>query len=429
MCSVSRRPSSSRSQGGREQSWSYRSSSPDPETSNHRSRRPHRKSKAGCLVCKRRRVKCDETKPSCRRCQVHGVSCHYRSSDSQDTERNRALEILGEDAPPTADMFSMTLMVTARSITDLLKAENGPEGSNVGREYIGALHHFELFTSHTLGAPIARYIIRSQVLPLALSSPHVMHGLIAISKTHLHRLAPGYKGGAVDEVYHWQRTITLFQQEIMLPINQHNMNAVISTCMILAVLAFTCDDTKTAGSWIFSQTAGATNWLYVQGGLSAILSKYQDQADQNIWVPVINDADDHKGTISDDRPGPEGIPAGFVELCGIEEDSNRENNPYHAPLRVMANLQNIEPSSATFSKLVTFVGEVNHSYRELLRKKDPRALLILSHWFAMMCAVDQWWVQNRVRSECWAICRFLEKHSDVRIRRLLEFPARSCGYL
>ncbi|KAI3321896.1 hypothetical protein HD806DRAFT_502242, partial [Xylariaceae sp. AK1471] len=34
-------------------------------------RRPHSKSRTGCRVCKSRRVKCDETRPSCRRCLTY----------------------------------------------------------------------------------------------------------------------------------------------------------------------------------------------------------------------------------------------------------------------------------------------------------------------------------------------------------------------
>ncbi|KAJ4090002.1 hypothetical protein NW756_006342 [Fusarium oxysporum] len=40
-----------------------------------RTRNNVKQSKFGCLTCKKRRVKCDETKPSCRRCLFSKVSC------------------------------------------------------------------------------------------------------------------------------------------------------------------------------------------------------------------------------------------------------------------------------------------------------------------------------------------------------------------
>src|SRR5436189_2415767 len=98
-----------------------------------------------------------------------------------------------------------------------------------------------------------------------------MHALIAISTMHLCRLVPSYTPDNRSEAYHWHRAITLFQKEINQPIGLHNMDAILSTCMLLAVLSFTCDDHSLAGSWIFSPTQSSTNWLYVQGGLLGIL--------------------------------------------------------------------------------------------------------------------------------------------------------------
>ncbi|RDW76173.1 hypothetical protein BP5796_06994 [Coleophoma crateriformis] len=43
-----------------------------------RSREGKPKVRTGCNICKLRRVKCDETKPSCRRCQLAGRECSYR---------------------------------------------------------------------------------------------------------------------------------------------------------------------------------------------------------------------------------------------------------------------------------------------------------------------------------------------------------------
>ncbi|PSR94329.1 hypothetical protein BD289DRAFT_144896 [Coniella lustricola] len=42
----------------------------------------HRKSRLGCTRCKARRVKCDETKPTCGGCKRHSVQCVYLSTDN-----------------------------------------------------------------------------------------------------------------------------------------------------------------------------------------------------------------------------------------------------------------------------------------------------------------------------------------------------------
>ena len=40
--------------------------------------RQHNKTRTGCVICKERRVKCGEEKPSCLKCQRFGRSCEYR---------------------------------------------------------------------------------------------------------------------------------------------------------------------------------------------------------------------------------------------------------------------------------------------------------------------------------------------------------------
>ncbi|KAI1109221.1 hypothetical protein F5Y14DRAFT_40516 [Nemania sp. NC0429] len=41
------------------------------------SKRPHRKSRAGCKQCKKRKVKCDEAKPTCKACTLRKEQCVY----------------------------------------------------------------------------------------------------------------------------------------------------------------------------------------------------------------------------------------------------------------------------------------------------------------------------------------------------------------
>ncbi|KAI1279470.1 hypothetical protein F5Y07DRAFT_43922 [Xylaria sp. FL0933] len=48
-------------------------------------RQPHRKSRNGCINCKRRKVKCDELRPQCARCFLFGQRCMY-AGDFADSE-------------------------------------------------------------------------------------------------------------------------------------------------------------------------------------------------------------------------------------------------------------------------------------------------------------------------------------------------------
>lgn len=64
------------------------STSPEPEHTRQKRWAP--KSRSGCLTCKKRRIKCDEARPSCTRCTVSHRICEYQTpptsaSDSDST--------------------------------------------------------------------------------------------------------------------------------------------------------------------------------------------------------------------------------------------------------------------------------------------------------------------------------------------------------
>jgi hypothetical protein len=51
-------------------------------------RRPHKKSRLGCMNCKARRTKCDEIHPTCGNCQRHSLSCGFMPAKRPDRSLN-----------------------------------------------------------------------------------------------------------------------------------------------------------------------------------------------------------------------------------------------------------------------------------------------------------------------------------------------------
>jgi hypothetical protein len=45
------------------------------------------RNRSGCLTCRRRKKKCDEIRPICRRCQTSGASCVYPNASGSCSER------------------------------------------------------------------------------------------------------------------------------------------------------------------------------------------------------------------------------------------------------------------------------------------------------------------------------------------------------
>ena len=72
---------------------------------------------------------------------------------------------------------------------------------------------------------------------------------------------------------------------------------------------------------------------------------------------------------------------------------------------------------------------MNPAFNVLVREKDPVALLILAYWFAKISDIDFWWLGTRARSECYAICSYLDGWPNERFQPLLHYPMKACGYV
>lgn len=78
---------------------------------------------------------------------------------------------------------------------------------------------------------------------------------------------------------------------------------------------------------------------------------------------------------------------------------------------------------------MAFAGELPNSFVRLLDERDPRALLILCYWSALLSQLDFWWVIESAHTVCRELCAYLDKVPDQRVRNLLQFPASKCDYV
>ncbi|KAL2784919.1 hypothetical protein BJX66DRAFT_74722 [Aspergillus keveii] len=81
------------------------------QTRKYHPRRTHTKSRAGCLTCKKRRVKCDETRPTCRNCIRTGWSCSW--PDIQPQTRSQS-PLQPSYSPSTASPLSIPSTIPSR---------------------------------------------------------------------------------------------------------------------------------------------------------------------------------------------------------------------------------------------------------------------------------------------------------------------------
>jgi len=131
-----------------------------------KTRRPHKKSRAGCLPCKGRHVKvslhaelqrnlsrqvlrlttykCDEQRPNCANCVKQGTPCEYRLSQSRDAS-------IG--SPPRLPPFTPLSLAAdtnrfGQTISDW-SANTGPD-ITLNVQQLKLLHHYTTVTAKTL---------------------------------------------------------------------------------------------------------------------------------------------------------------------------------------------------------------------------------------------------------------------------------------
>ncbi|KAE8372229.1 hypothetical protein BDV26DRAFT_105026 [Aspergillus bertholletiae] len=259
-----------------------------------------------------------------------------------------------------------------------------------------------------------------------------MYTILAVGTLHLNRTAPNNKMWQLAETYFWQRAIKLYQAALTSNVTVQNVDALLSTCMFMGIVSLCPQGITPADSWVFSDKPDAMNWLCLQGGIRCIITLVQSFIDSSIWASPFQEA--HKDELqlfeNTIQQGRKGLDPDLADLCGIDESTTAQTNPYYEALRMLTALFDLERSFENSAKCTTFIGRFTTDFLALLRQKDPPALLILAQWIGLMCTMSHWqpWIFGRLVTEGIAICMYLEHNPDPRISRLMEFPASACGY-
>jgi hypothetical protein len=238
-------------------------------------------------------------------------------------------------------------------------------------------------------------------------------------------------------MYHFQRAVQLYQSELACTndknINAENTASLIGSCLLLAINEFCPAGFKPEHSWVFTTNPADLNWLALQGGLRCILEITRPFIGASIWGPAFQEAEDELKSFQEEQSGRSGLHHELADLCRIDDRTTAESNPYHWSVQLLSRMLKLKPYNRpeNYAIFVTWMGQIRPEFITLLRAKDERALLILSWWMALMCAVSsfQVWIYGRIVPECKAICKYLENTSrEPDILRLMQWPARACGY-
>jgi hypothetical protein len=287
------------------------------------------------------------------------------------------------------------------------------------------LHHFTQVTAHTYNSPGAASVYSNQVLSLALEYPYLMHAMMAVSSCHLQHMDIDAKEYRRPEALHCHFASQGLRSAVSMMSGPKDCDAVLSTAMMLNTLTFCLADYRDEPPFEGGSTQEPRyDWLRIQIGLTTLLCETSPYHPESCWLFLFMATDNF--TISE--PPETNLGEQLAEICGVDENSTEENNPYYEVLKFLTPILARKPSEKYLLLYLRTIGAINSDFINRMETMDIRALLIFAHWLALMCSIDQWWCVRRTRRECWTICDILSTKMAPNYAKLLEFPANACGY-
>lgn len=274
--------------------------------------------------------------------------------------------------------------------------------------------------------------MQKEGLLIAQRAPYLLHSILAISARHLSSLQPEVNKYEVAATIHYQHALTSYSRQLQLAFDAKNVDSIIGCGYLQTVLAF---ENISRLSPEADEGNGAVAWLRAMQGIKILQSSYNfsPHLQQSIWLPVflesggweesncqhIDEADDSWASTTS---------RSLHTLCEVPFDPSCNENPYLQPLKRLCQLIHSDESHQAIGRFMAFIGKLPDQFIQLVLQRDPKAMLLMTYWFALICRIDQWWIVRSATLKCREFCASLDKVADLQIRALLKFPASRCGY-
>jgi len=172
-------------------------------------RRSHKKSRAGCLSCKARKIKCQETRPSCDNCVLKELTCQY--PNGRHVPRDNGLLTIARRPQPS----SLSLTNDSFTLTDMR-----------------LFHHFLTMAYPHL--PLGNEQVWVNEIPkFAQEHDYLMHAMLALGASHLDRVAPVAEH-SVNAIVHRGHAMAGLSRVLAKTDRAHGeLDAMVATCYAL----------------------------------------------------------------------------------------------------------------------------------------------------------------------------------------------------
>ncbi|KAK1254012.1 hypothetical protein MKX08_008007 [Trichoderma sp. CBMAI-0020] len=415
-----------------------------------RKRKTHRKSRLGCGNCKIRSVKCDESKPTCRRCQASGFTCNY-SSTGPTLQLSRSSVFRLSLAPTQARSVTASASVSVDGLFREAYLQPGlripivlPLQGRLGEyalrpEDHAALSRFYDRTACTLGTPTTRKGYLKVLYSLVDEHVFLIHVLLAITLLHDAHLSPTPLPSSHDLslAFHWYHGTAILKHFLALPspatsLSSTHRDALWVCASILGATSFASVRTQDPlAAWPLADPNPAVDldWLKMGYGKKVVWDIADPSRPESVFHKTLYNTPMQQ-TFDTEAPVSEGIlPPPLYSFFNLSPSIgastvSEDAKSYHSACVILSILWATKINEHNAILFLAFITHIDPNYRSLIENKDHRALLLLLYWHCLVVPLESWWMRRRCVVEAKAICMYLDKNcaDDEAFIELLELP-------
>lgn len=228
--------------------------------------------------------------------------------------------------------------------------------------------------------------------------------------------------------FHWSQGAAIMNRRLSSIIEPPERDVLWACAGMLGLLAFSSFEAKAPEeSWPLKDSPADLQWLKLCEGKKEIWKIVNPLREDSVFHDLVPNFLGDPSSYSD--PVLRKLPLEIMKLCKLDDLTLQNDNPYLAPACFVAQTVDLACDGQNVALFLTFFGRIDNDYKELLRRKDPCALLLFAYWQAKMCQYRQWWVWCRAFLECQSICQYLRLYhgEDENILKALSFPETICA--
>ncbi|VUC35332.1 unnamed protein product [Clonostachys rosea] len=329
-------------------------------------RRPHSKSRYGCLQCRKRRVKCDEAKPLCTRCSKRRETCSFTTepgcTEEWSEHRNRSVE-----AP-------------------LIQPKRGRE--------LYLMHHYTSKTCETMILKPGHHELFRDILPReAMQHEYLADGILAVAALHLATLEPLQSSEHIKTAMVYQDSGIRGFKEALSNVSDDNVNAIFSFSILIMII-------NLASTRFSSDLNPSENLVYIfelLRGVDTVVRSSEQRLKEGPFKVLLEPP---VGGIQV-APDPSEQESRAAAISSLHERA-RAISKYVGPQTYEIYEAGIHSLETVFEEVIGFSGRhgmiiawpviAPHQLITLLKQSDPMALLIWIYYGVLTLEIHKhWW--------------------------------------